>query len=72
VRDGWNTSSRRYRSLIDGNPINIRMKAGTTVQNSSSGWDSVIFLSRVELKIIEFILNPTIETIRRIIVIVWS
>jgi hypothetical protein len=69
VIDGWNTSSNKYRSLIDGSPIKIRIKAGMIVQNSSRGWDSIVCLLRRVLAIIEYILNPTILVIRIKIVI---
>jgi len=72
VKEGWNTSSNKYKSLIDGNPMNIRINAGITVQNNSRGCDSVIFLFMEEFIINEFILNPTIVIIRIRIVIVWS
>jgi hypothetical protein len=58
--------------LIEGRPIKIRVKAGIMVQNSSSGGDSLIFLSILILATIEYMLNPTIEMMRIRIVIAWS
>jgi hypothetical protein len=52
--------------------MNTRMKAGTMVQNNSKGWDSLIFLSMLIFVIIEYILNPTIETIKIKMVMAWS
>ena len=52
--------------------MKIKIKAGTTVQNSSRGWDSRVSLSRSLLEIIEDILNPTIVVIRIKMVIAWS
>jgi len=54
---------------MDGRPIKIKIIAGTTVQNNSSGWDSRVCLSTNFLEIMEYILNPTIEVIRIRIVI---
>jgi hypothetical protein len=70
--DGWNTSSSKYSSLIEGSPIKIRMKAGTMVQNNSRGWDSMVCLLRSLLLTMENILNPTILVIKIRIVIAWS
>jgi hypothetical protein len=72
VIDGWNTSSNMYRSLIDGRPTKIKMKAGTTVQNNSRGWDSRVCLSISLPETMEYILNPTILVIKIRMVMAWS
>lgn len=72
VIEGLYTSSRRYKSRIEGSPIKIKIKLGTMVQNNSSSWDSSIYWSILVLNIVENRLNPTIEMIRIRIVRVWS
>jgi hypothetical protein len=72
VTAGLKTSSRRYRSLIEGSPIKIKIIAGTTVQKSSRGWESRIILSRSEFLAKEYILNLTIVVIRIRMDIAWS
>jgi len=44
--------------------MKIKIKAGTTVQNNSRGWDSRVCLLVRVLFTIEYILNPTIVVIR--------
>ena len=69
VMDGWNTSSNKYNSLIDGRPIKIKIIAGVIVQNNSRGWDSRDSLSIKLLVPMENILNPTMIVIKIRIVI---
>jgi hypothetical protein len=71
VTEGLYTSSNKYNSRIEGNPINKRIIAGTTVQNNSNDWDSNIITLTFLLDVVLNKLKPTIEIIKIKIVIAW-